>query len=588
MLQVDNKQKINLTDEQLEYINSTQNVVLKACPGSGKSTAIAYKFLKLTKNWKCKYSGVALLSFTNVASEELNDKIKFINENSTGVLNPHYNGTIDNFLNYILLRFGYLLFKRRPLIVMDVDKTIYKVWNSQCYQTCLSRNVDFYFSIDKKLYKNNEEVVCNCINKNSLTYCNAFYNHLFNNGVILQNNVYCALYELFTKYPQIVDAIKNRYPIIIVDEAQDTSKEQMAIFDILNKKGIIFNYVGDPDQAIYEWRNADSSKFIEKYNSNKFIPLKLTINNRSSQLICDATKIFSNELSQEKNYLSNSPYKDLRMKPIILLYEKSSIQDLKEWFLSKVNSLNIQNSGTNIAIVHRKKIYSETDIKDLWKTPLTRMLAEASYEWYLGKRKIAYEKCLLILYDLIYADYKNFNINHISSKSFGKLNLSFEYLCNLFLKNLITPMATLDDWLKRSIVMINNFLTSNKLVHRKSIKAEELIKIKSRDKSHKNFKNIELYKFFQKTKKENYVYSTIHGVKGATFDALMLVVNSKTGSTLTPKVLLDSDKNTEMARLAYVAMTRPKQLLVVATYKSDKYNYNVFFDKQIWEYIEIN
>ena len=68
----------------------------------------------------------------------------------------------------------------------------------------------------------------------------------------------------------------------------------------------------------------------------------------------------------------------------------------------------------------------------------------------------------------------------------------------------------------------------------------------------------------------------------------MLVVNSKTGSTLTPKVLLDSDKNTEMARLAYVAMTRPKQLLVVATYKSDKYNYNVFFDKQIWEYIEIN
>ena len=587
MSQIDSKQKIVLTSEQLEYINSTKNVILKACPGSGKSTAIAYKFLKLTENWNCKYSGVALLSFTNIASEELNDKIKFINEKRIGVQNPHYNGTIDSFFNYILLRFGYLLFKRRPLIVLDVDTSKYK-WDRQCYKCGLSRMGDFYFSIDKKMYKNNEEVVCNCKNKESFNYCYDFNSRLFNNGIILQNNVYCALYELFCKYPQIVDAIKKRYPIIIVDEAQDTSKEQMAIFDILNEKGIIFNYVGDPDQAIYEWRNANSSKFIEKYNSKNFVPLKLTINNRSSQLICDATKKFSNELSQEKNYLSNSLYKDLGIKPIILLYEKSSLQELKEWFLNKVNSLNIHNRGTNVAIVHRRKIYSDVDIKDLWKNPLTKMLAEASYEWYFGKRKIAYEKCALILYDFLYADYTKFNKKDISVKSFGKLGLSFEYLCNLFLTKLVTPMDSLDDWYKKSIEMINNFITSNGLFHRESKNAKEIIKIKCRDNSHKTFKNIKLYKFFQKSKIENYVYSTIHGVKGSTFDALMLVVNSKTGSTLTPKILLDDDKNNEMARLAYVAMTRPKQLLVVATYKSDKYNYDVFFDRQIWEYIEIN
>ena len=43
-----------------------------------------------------------------------------------------------------------------------------------------------------------------------------------------------------------------------MDEAQDTSAEQIEILDILCDAGLESMYiVGDPDQAIYEWRAAN-------------------------------------------------------------------------------------------------------------------------------------------------------------------------------------------------------------------------------------------------------------------------------------------------------------------------------------------
>lgn len=56
----------------------------------------------------------------------------------------------------------------------------------------------------------------------------------------------------------MASAIVERFPIIIIDEVQDTSINQMAVFDLLSESGMksIF-LVGDPDQSIYEWRNAN-------------------------------------------------------------------------------------------------------------------------------------------------------------------------------------------------------------------------------------------------------------------------------------------------------------------------------------------
>lgn len=116
---------------------------------------------------------------------------------------------------------------------------------------------------------------------------------------------------------------------------------------------------------------------------------------------------------------------------------------------------------------------------------------------------------------------------------------------------------------------------------------EIVIQIKQRDQNFPNFKQEILSSFFgNKEVQNNFTLSTIHGVKGESYDALMLVLESTRGSTLTPKFLAEGDLTDEKMRIAYVAMTRPKKLLVVAMPKIRNFN-EARFSRSDWDYFEI-
>ena len=79
-----------------------------------------------------------------------------------------------------------------------------------------------------------------------------------------------------------------------------------------------------------------------------------------------------------------------------------------------------------------------------------------------------------------------------------------------------------------------------------------------------NFKQIPLRKYFEKKAEDKYTRSSIHGVKGESYDAVLIYVKSRTGSTITPKLLMEGSLDQELMHLAYVAMTRPRRLLMLA------------------------
>ena len=60
---------------------------------------------------------------------------------------------------------------------------------------------------------------------------------------------------------------QNRFPYICVDEAQDTSKIQHAIIQLLARKTGNLFMVGDEDQSIYGFREACPENFLEKRES---------------------------------------------------------------------------------------------------------------------------------------------------------------------------------------------------------------------------------------------------------------------------------------------------------------------------------
>lgn len=565
-------------NEQEEFINSQGNVVLQACPGSGKTTSVALKYQKLLLNWKRKHSGIALLSFTNIASKELENKIKKDCHIENGVNYPHYIGTLDSFFDMILLRFGYLIYKKRPITIIS-NQIDGLGWEASCYKKSCNQEINtFRFQKDGKLLKNNVEVKSYC--ENTPLCCERNLKILINNGIITQANVPYCLYNLLLKFPILVKCIKARYPVIFIDEAQDTSKEQMDIIDIFVDNGIVVNLIGDPDQAIYEWRNANVSGFVEKFSMSNWSHLKLKTNRRSSQLICNATKPFSMLLSSEKEYISTAENKDCSIKPILLIYNINDKEKPIKWFLNKCEEENIDINNT--AIVQRAQINNNLKIKNMWSDcKMTEYLARASYDWFSGNRKNVWNYCDKVTYLILEGDIKKYNKDVIKDKVYGTNNLTFDNVVKAVVNCISSPLLTLEKWFISTKDKLQKFFDSNGI----NQDINKIFKMKTRDKNYPNFKQEFLYRYFETTKQEKYFYSTIHGVKGFTFDALMLVIKSIKGNTITPTVLLSNDKNSEYSRMVYVAMTRPRKLLVVATPKG-KFDYEKVFNKNDWDIIE--
>ena len=69
---------------------------------------------------------------------------------------------------------------------------------------------------------------------------------------------------MLLEQPVVAQGLARRFPVVMVDEAQDTSRVQMRILDALIAAGLgEVMLVGDPYQAIYEWRDAEPRLFEE-------------------------------------------------------------------------------------------------------------------------------------------------------------------------------------------------------------------------------------------------------------------------------------------------------------------------------------
>ena len=581
----------DFTPEQQKFLSSSGKVLLHACPGSGKTTVVAQKVINYIKEWNKPHQGVAVLSFTNVASEEILRQSRELLPSGQEIDTPHFIGTLDSFIdNYIFLRFGYLLLStpKRPIVVTSDISNNYRFWRRECHQRNCVLDIDqFKWSSEGVLTKGGEPVSC----AGSGRYgppCLQFKKRMLDNGMFFQNEIAGLSCIILKKYPEVARSVATRFPIIILDEAQDTSVEQMAILDLLCDAGMEALYiVGDPDQSIYEWRTADPESFLKKMNDTSWTQLSLSKNFRSSQLICDATYVFSEILKDGQANEAIGNCAKYGQKPIVLLYGNSVTPDLIVGrFKELCTKNNISITPENVAVVTRRKIHSNYDVKDLWKSSIVEALAQASYEWQYGNRKKAYAYCEKAVFQLVIKPVEDIKV---SIEEDVEKVMSYKLWKAIIIDMLIhlpTPDEQCGVWVTKVKSIISKSLESFDVSLREGITIDETIKIKSRDSQKPDFKTFPVRVFFEKKNQENYTRASVHGVKGETFDALLLLVEGTTGSTLTPSFLAKGDTSKELMRIAYVAMTRPRKLLVVAMPKSSA-DLNKRFPKEKWEYIEL-
>ena len=578
-----------LTREQLSFLEAEGRVIVRACPGSGKTYSVATKLLSYLDKWDRYHQGVAVLSFTNVASEEIHKKECSLNKGIGKLDYPHYIGTVDSFINeFIVLRYGYLKThdKVRPLIALsDNWKIPYRYWRTECYRNgCVDNIEKFQWGIDNKFYKDKEIVRCELHGKSQLLPCQQYKVMLMKKNIIFQNEVASFAYRLLKEYPMIATAIVERFPVIIIDEAQDTSEEQMAVFDLLTEAGIksIF-LVGDPDQAIYEWRNASQECFKKKIGADSWALIELTGNFRSSQHICDATSWFSATLQGKRANNAVGDFKDESQKPVLLLTNGSTETEVIDYFLNKCRGMEIEISSDKVAVLTRGRIHSDTDIKDLWRSKEIELIAKAAYEWEFGSRKKACSDMSKASFRIVLGEEMDDYLMNKKIREYTDEDNWKDFIIDIFY-NLPDINLGIAEWVNHFMQLYIDILKKYNFQVVEGTNIKEILKIKTSDRSNPEFKSIPLKNFFEKKTNGDYTRSSIHGVKGETYDAVLIYVKSKTGKTLTPKFLMDGDLEDELMRIAYVAMTRPRRLLMIAMPENKKIKEYKRFPVDKWEY----
>jgi len=111
----------SLLNKQKEIVfEKSGKFVVRACPGSGKTYSVAARLAHRIKNWEHKRKGIAALSFTNAAWQEIDHQLERHFNTSIASKYPHFLGTLDSFINqYIFLPFGHLVMgcQKRPILV---------------------------------------------------------------------------------------------------------------------------------------------------------------------------------------------------------------------------------------------------------------------------------------------------------------------------------------------------------------------------------------------------------------------------------------------------------------------------------------
>jgi len=232
-----------------------------AVPGSGKTSLLAAKLLLLAKKWPHTHKGICILSHTNVAREEITRRLAKSVEGSRLLAYPHFIGTIHGFVNQFL---AMAALHRRKLKVDVIDDGVFakRAWSlamSNRYgklRAWLSNQPNAEALVTKLYYKNAAlEVVSEggqLPSARTPTYQQAvaLKSELANGGVFRHRDMFAYADLVLTEHPHLLGVVHRRFPIVFIDEMQDTSREQEDILNRLFNNRSVVQRFGDVDQKI--------------------------------------------------------------------------------------------------------------------------------------------------------------------------------------------------------------------------------------------------------------------------------------------------------------------------------------------------
>jgi superfamily I DNA/RNA helicase len=218
-----------------------------ACPGSGKTTLLVAKLAILANKWRHRTRGICILSHTNAARREIESRLGNTAPGRRLLAYPHFVGTIHAFVNEFL---AMPWLRSQGNAIKMVDDTSVEARRRRLLQRR-------EFSALRTYVAQKEAPTSTGFKKNLVgQWCIAsptFLVHDENGSPVFQNpgrssaqlqrlaecvfsdgyHRHCEMFVwagiLLDKVPGVAQALRERFSLLFMDEAQDNSESQAAI-----------------------------------------------------------------------------------------------------------------------------------------------------------------------------------------------------------------------------------------------------------------------------------------------------------------------------------------------------------------------
>jgi DNA helicase-2/ATP-dependent DNA helicase PcrA len=342
----------NLNSRQREAVEATEGRIrVVAGAGSGKTKALTCRYAYLVNVLGVDPANILCLTFTNKAAQEMRQRIhKLVGSGDYNDFVCTIHGFCVKFLRQEIHRLGYpksftildeddqKQLAKQVMEELGLNRTVETV--GQFLDAAANKKVALFLQqpnyidrimLTEGLSDNFDKEANDPEQAEDMAFARYLQLQKKTLGLDFQDLIFFTIHIL-KRFPDACEYWQNEMEYIMLDEAQDCNKSDWTIVETL--QGIHHNLfiVGDPDQAIYEWRGAKPKMFIEFKNDKTIV---LDQNYRSTSPILN---VANSVISRNRNRVPKNLFTTRDGGTKVTHFHGRSDEEEARWIAGKIRS----------------------------------------------------------------------------------------------------------------------------------------------------------------------------------------------------------------------------------------------------------
>lgn len=333
-------------------------VLVIAGPGSGKTRVITHRIAYLVETVGINPRSILAVTFTNKAANEMKSRLQRLvgaraDQLTVGTFHALCASVLRRYGQHVGLDSSFAIFDDEDQtellkVAMDQAEVDHKQFPRRTIQGVISRAKSHLMDAQKLAAQADsyfEEVVARVYSR--------YEDLLGQNNAVDFDDLLLKTVDLLHSTPDVLKRYQERYVHLLIDEFQDTNLCQYDLAKLLSGRYHNVCVVGDPDQSIYSWRNADIRNilsFQKDYPTAKII--SLAENYRSTATILNAAK---GVISANRRRLENDIWTRKEAGAPVAIYEAFTEDEEAQYVIQQIDQL-VRDEGvkrTDCAVMYR-------------------------------------------------------------------------------------------------------------------------------------------------------------------------------------------------------------------------------------------